>query len=107
MENKDWDDFFKTGEIETEPDTRTKLEIDIWDEYGKSFQTRRLTDAEYPNEDICANCTGCGTFKIDGEDKYCVQDKQEGECFYRYIDYEQFGREVEVILLNQQPLTVQ
>jgi len=51
---------------------------------------------EFPNESICDKCEGCGMFKDENdEERECQQDKEEGECYHRYVDLEQFGQEVE------------
>ena len=71
----------------------------IISEYWHSRYLRRLEQNEYPAEEVCGNCKGCGTFKNeDGEMKDCYQDKVEGECFKELFDLEQFGIEVETLL---------
>ena len=64
-------------------------------QYSKSWGSRRLLDTKQPDESICEKCKGCGIFKVDGEEKECVQDKENGECFHRFFDSEEFGVEVE------------
>lgn len=68
--------------------------------YHQSWHSRPLKDEEFPDESICDRCTGCGTFKINGEDKECVQDREQGQCYHRYQDAEEFGIEVETELEN-------
>ncbi len=64
-------------------------------QYSKSWKSRRLLDSEFPDESICEKCKGCGVFNVNGEEKECVQDKEEGDCFHRFFDSEEFGLEVE------------
>jgi len=100
-----FDDFFKDKDelvIYAEEPTMTKMEGDLWNMYGSAWSSVRLTDAEYPHENICANCKGCGTFKLEnGDDGECFVDKMEGECFHRYFDTTQFGEEVADYLENK------
>lgn len=64
--------------------------------YSTNTSYRTLSDQEYPDESICDKCEGCGTFKnLDGEEKECIQDREEGECYHRFVDYEGFGLEME------------
>lgn len=58
--------------------------------YGKGWQTRALTDSEYPVQSVCDLCKGCGTFRGDGEDADCVVDYEDGQCVTRYFDSEEF-----------------
>lgn len=95
-----FEELFKTSDMETEEGTMTELEKSIWDEYGKHFSNRRLQDDEYPSEDVCDKCTGCGTTNVNGETMDCVKDRQEGDCFYKSFDYYGFGREVEALLIK-------
>ena len=78
----------------------TKVLEGIATSYSQSWHSKPLKDEEFPDENICNKCTGCGTFKVDGEDKDCVQDKEQGWCYYRYQDAEEFGMEVEAQLEN-------
>ena len=78
----------------------TKVLEGIATSYSQSWHSRPLKDEEFPDESICDKCTGCGTFKVDGEDKDCVQDKEQGWCYHRYQDAEEFGMEVEAQLEN-------
>lgn len=68
----------------------------IMNEYHQAWMSRRLRESEYPHEDICCECKGCGTFKDEhGQEKECVQDKVEGDCFTRFFDSEQFSESIE------------
>jgi len=102
-----FDDLFDLKEEPQEPINMAKDEFVvktkkllnyIADQYGKGWQSRRLTEEEYPEESICDKCTGCGTFKLNNEDSECVADREEGECYVRYFDAEEFGIEVETCL---------
>jgi hypothetical protein len=33
-----------------------------------------------------------------GEEKDCVQDREQGDCFHRFCDYEQVGMDLETHL---------
>lgn len=70
----------------------------ICNSYCQSWQSRRLMDEEYPEESVCDKCTGWGKFIKNGEEKECVQDREQGECFYRFCDYEQVGIDLEANL---------
>lgn len=62
--------------------------------YNQSWHTRPLKDEEFPDESICDKCTGCGSF-INGEfQSDCFQDREQGWCYHRYQDVEEFGLEV-------------
>ena len=64
--------------------------------YSSNTSYRRLGDEEYPDESICDKCEGCGTFKnLDGEEKECIKNREEGECYNRFVDFEEFGLEIE------------
>jgi hypothetical protein len=68
-------------------------------EYSQSRYVRRLEIDEYPSEDVCNNCKGCGIFKNeDGESKECFQNREEGDCFKVGYDYGLLGLEVETLL---------
>ena len=103
----DIDDFFNTKEEIQEPINMAKDEFVaktkkllayIESSYGKGWKDRSLKEEEFPEESICDKCTGCGTFKLDGEDAECTRDFEEGECYVRYFDTEEFGIEVETCL---------
>ncbi len=82
-----------------EENPMTDFEMAIWNEYGKAWSNRNLLDTEYPPEDVCAICKGCGNFnKHDGETGECFKDRMEGECYHRVFDTDQFGAEVAAIL---------
>lgn len=68
--------------------------------YYESWHTRPLKDEEFPEESVCDKCTGCGTFVNREFRSDCFQDREEGWCYYRYQDAEEFGKEVEVELEN-------
>ena len=66
----------------------------ICNSYYQSWQSMRLMDEEYPKESVCDKCTGCGKFIKNGEEKECFQNREQGECYYRFCDYEQVGIDV-------------
>ena len=103
----DLDNFFNMTEDKQEPINMSKDEFVektkkllnyISDQYCKGWQSRALKDEEYPEESICDKCTGCGAFKLNNEDSECVRDYEQGECYVRYFDAEEFGLEVEAII---------
>ena len=65
---------------------------------GKGWKSRALKEEEYPEESICDKCKGCGTFKLNNEYSECTIDHEQGECYVRYFDAEEFGLEVETCL---------
>lgn len=100
------EDFFKLDDIDpiemkTMPPqeflSKTKSILEkILFSYSTNTSFRRLSDAEYPDEWVCSKCQGCGTFRnLEGEEKECTQDREEGECYYRFFDYEGFSLDVE------------
>jgi hypothetical protein len=102
-----FDDFFDLKEEVQEPINMAKDEFVaktkkllayIESSYGKGWKDRPLKEEEFPEESICDKCTGCGIFKLDGEDAECVRDFEEGDCGTRYFDAEEFGIEVETCL---------
>lgn len=102
-----FDDIFNLKEEIQEPinmpkdefvEKTKKLLNYISDQYSKGWQSRRLKDEEYPEESICDKCTGFGTFKLNEEDAECVADREEGECYVRYFDAEEFGLEIEATM---------
>lgn len=102
-----FDDLFDLKEEPQEPINMAKDEFVektkkllnyISDKYGKGWKSKRLTEEEYPEESVCDKCTGCGTFKFKGEDEECVSDREEGECYVRYFDAEEFGLEIEATM---------
>lgn len=69
--------------------------------YGKAYKNRGLKDSEYPEESICDSCKGCGIFKKDdGEEYECNIDYEEGECYVRELDLEEFAIEMECEMEN-------
>jgi len=99
-----FDDLFDLKEEIQEPINMTKDEFVaktkkllnyISEQYSKGWQSRALKEEEYPEESICDKCKGCGTFKLNGEDAECVIDHEQGECYVRYFDAEEFGLEIE------------
>lgn len=102
-----FDDIFNLKEEIKEPINMSKDEFVektkkllnyISNQYSKGWQSRRLKDEEYPEESVCDKCTGCGTFKLNEEDAECVADREEGECYVRYFDAEEFGLEIEATM---------
>lgn len=73
-------------------ETVKKLLNNICNCYHNSWHSRSLKDEEFPEESICDKCKGCGTFNVDGEDRECFMDRENGIC---YQDAEEFGMEVE------------
>lgn len=59
--------------------------------YSKAWTRVRLKDDEYPNEDICEKCTGCGSTIVNGETVECIANREEGECHYVLFDSDEFG----------------
>ena len=74
--------------------TKTVLEK-IYSAYLQGWQSRVLRDGEHPDESVCNKCSGCGLFMDNGEEKECVQDREQGDCFHRFFDYEQVGMNLE------------
>lgn len=73
-----------------------KLLQKIENAYSKAWQNRVLKEYEFPEESICDKCDGCGLFKKeDGEQYECFIDHEEGECFTREFNAEEFGIEAE------------
>ena len=66
--------------------------------YSKGWQNRSMQKSDYPEESICDKCTGEGVHK-EGVGQ-CFQNKEYGECFIRFCDYEQIGIELEEYLFN-------
>lgn len=81
-------------------ETAIKILENIASSYRQSWHSRPLKDEELPDESVCDKCTGCGTFTLNGETKDCVQDREQGECYHRYQDAEEFGIEVETEIDN-------
>lgn len=67
----------------------------IHQDYSNAWQKRVLGDGEHPEERICEKCTGCGIFILGDEQVECVQNEEDGCCFFRFCDYEQFGIDIE------------
>lgn len=70
----------------------------ICNSYSQGCQSKVLRDGEHPEESVCDKCTGCGLFMDNGEEKECVQDREQGDCFHRFCDYEQVGMDLETHL---------
>lgn len=77
-----------------------KILENIAKSYNQSWHSRPLKDEELPGESICDKCTGCGTFSNGEFQSDCVQDDEQGWCYHRYQDAEEFGIEVETELEN-------
>lgn len=78
---------------------KTKVLLNkICNNYSQSWQSMVLRDGEHPEESVCDKCTGCGTFMDKDEEKECFQDKEQGDCFHRFCDYEQVGMDLETHL---------
>ena len=67
----------------------------IYNAYSQGWESRVLRDGEHPEESVCDKCTGCGVFLENGEERDCVQDREQGDCFHRFCDYEQVGMDLE------------
>lgn len=105
-----FDEFDKLMNTKEEPQEQINISKDefvektkkllnyISDLYSKGWKSKRLTEEEYPEESVCDKCTGCGTFKFNGGDDECVLDREEGECYVRYFDAEEFGLEIEATM---------
>ena len=96
------DDLFKIGPQEPykmsqkEFVEKTKAVLNkICNSYSQGWQSRVLRDSELPDESVCDKCTDCGLFMDNGEEKECVQDREQGDCFHRFCDYEQVGMDLE------------
>ena len=76
----------------------------IYNSYLQGWQSRVLKDGEHPEESVCDKCTGCGLFMDNGEEKECVQDREYGDCFHRFCDYEQVGMDLEAHLSDMYDL---
>jgi hypothetical protein len=77
--------------------TKSVLEK-IYNAYSQGWQSRVLRDEEHPEESVCDKCTGCGVFLENGEERDCVYDREQGDCFHRFCDYEQVGMDLEALL---------
>ena len=88
---------YKMSQKEFVEKTKSVLEK-IYNAYSQGWQSRVLRDGEHPEESICDKCTGCGVFLENGEERDCVQDREQGDCFHRFCDYEQVGMDLETNL---------
>jgi len=88
---------YKMSQKEFMSKTKDVLEK-IYNAYSQGWQSRVLRDGEHPEESVCDKCTSCGLFMDNGEEKECVQDKEQGDCFHRFCDYEQVGMDLETHL---------
>jgi hypothetical protein len=70
----------------------------ICNSYSQGWGSRVLIDGEHPEESVCDICTGFGLFMDNGQEKECVQDREQGDCFHRFCDYEQVGINLEAHL---------
>lgn len=87
----------KMGQKEFFEKTKNILEK-IYNSYSQGWQSRLLKDGEYPEESVCDKCNGCGIFLENGEERDCLQDRGNGDCFHRFCDYEQIGMDLETYL---------
>jgi hypothetical protein len=88
---------YKMSQKEFVEKTKAVLEK-IYNAYSQGWQSRVLRDGEHPEEIVCDKCTGCGVFLENGEERDCVQDREQGDCFHRFCDYEQVGMDLETHL---------
>ncbi len=80
-------------------DKTQRLLNHVANSYSQSWKSRSLKNGEFPDESVCDKCQGCGTFKNEiGEENECVQDKEQGQCYHRYFDYENLSDELETHL---------
>jgi len=71
----------------------------IQSDYFSSFSWVRMKDEEYPNEDICDKCTGCGLFhNSNGNENECSRDKEEGECFTQIWDFSDMDENIGIMI---------
>lgn len=64
--------------------------------YTRSYLTKIVTDSLRPEESVCEACKGCGTIKDEsGGELDCYQDREEGDCYYKIFDAENFGFDIE------------
>jgi hypothetical protein len=63
--------------------------------YAKSHHRQLLNDSDYPSEEICNSCKGCGVFKLNDEYTECYQNYEYGECYYIFFDSEEFHYEIQ------------
>lgn len=90
---------YKMSQKEFIEKTKSVLEK-IYNAYLEGWQSRVLRDGEHPEESVCDKCTGCGVFLENGEERDCVQDREQGDCFHRFCDYEQVGMDLETHLAD-------
>lgn len=107
LKTDDLDDFFKIEKGDIDSILGTKMSQEdfvektksllsrIASNYCTSWESRPLKEDEYPDESVCNKCTGCGTFLDEGWEKDCHQDREQGECYHRFCDYEQVGIAIE------------
>ena len=69
--------------------------------YATNWKSRTLLDSEYPNEDVCEKCNGCGTFLNNDKEKVdCVADYEQGDCYARYFDAEEFADDFDGLIVD-------
>ena len=66
--------------------------------YSKEWHVRALIDGEHPEESVCDKCTGIGCFIYNGVEKECFQNREQGDCYHRYLDTEQVITDLEANL---------
>jgi hypothetical protein len=102
------DDLFDLNLTEPEPnivpqeeffDKTKKLISDVHNAYIRAYYSRVVSDDIRPEESICEACTGCGIIKDEsGGPLECYQNREEGDCYVRVFDAEQFGIECEDLM---------
>ena len=90
---------YKMSQKEFVEKTKSVLEK-IYNTYSQGWQSRVLRDGEHPEESVCDKCTGSGVFLENGEERDCIQDRKQGDCFHRFCDYEQVGMDLETHLAD-------
>ncbi|HPC09550.1 MAG TPA: hypothetical protein PLN85_00550 [archaeon] len=64
----------------------------IYTYYSQGWKHIPFKENEYPDEKICDECTGSNSFINDNNETIeCIQNREEGECYYFYCDYEEIG----------------
>jgi hypothetical protein len=74
-----------------------RLLDDIQVAYGEAYYNYRLTESDLPAEAVCASCKGCGTF---GDNRECIQNNEEGECYERRFDAEHLSESLQAIMFE-------
>lgn len=77
---------------------RSKLILEAINKaYTDAWHWKAMTDEEAPDESVCDACKERGTTNTGLE---CVQDKEDGQCFYRMCDIDYLNEEIELQLVD-------